>query len=101
MGIAKSFLSVSGVFTNPGLTNVTLIFLCCKSSAKVCEIVVEGVEELKEVEFVSSVGVRYIQGYYYYRPMSQQDIFAQNLLKDFGSEQGASDNSQATVTESV
>ncbi len=65
------------------------------------EIVVEGVEELKEVEFVSSVGVRYIQGYYYYRPMSQQDIFAQNLLKDFGSEQDASDNSQAIVTESV
>ncbi|WP_318473614.1 EAL domain-containing protein [Photobacterium leiognathi] len=65
------------------------------------EIVVEGVEELKEVEFVSSVGVRYIQGYYYYRPMSQQDIFAQNLLKDFGSEQDESDNSQRAVTESV
>ncbi|WP_305425689.1 EAL domain-containing protein [Photobacterium leiognathi] len=65
------------------------------------EIVVEGVEELKEVEFVSSVGVRYIQGYYYYRPLSQQDIFAQNLLKDFGSEQDESDNSQATVTERV
>ncbi|WP_305458817.1 EAL domain-containing protein [Photobacterium leiognathi] len=65
------------------------------------EIVVEGVEELKEVEFVSSVGVRYIQGYYYYRPMSQQDIFAQNLLKDFGSEQDESDNSKAIVTDSV
>ncbi|WP_305457277.1 EAL domain-containing protein [Photobacterium leiognathi] len=65
------------------------------------EIVVEGVEELEEVEFVSSVGVRYIQGYYYYRPMSQQDIFAQNLLKDFGSEQDESDNSKAIVTDSV
>ncbi|PQJ62185.1 EAL domain-containing protein [Photobacterium angustum] len=47
------------------------------------EIVVEGVEHLKEVEFVQSVGVRYIQGFYYYRPMSQQDIFANDLLQDF------------------
>ena len=37
-------------------------------------IIVEGVEELKQVEFLRSLGCRYIQGYYFYKPMPVSDF---------------------------
>ena len=45
-------------------------------------IIVEGVETKKESEFIRSLGCRYVQGYYFYRPMSVTDFEA--LISDEG-----------------
>ena len=37
-------------------------------------IIVEGVEKKEQVEFLDSLGVRYIQGFYFYRPMPKEDF---------------------------
>ncbi|MEC6798159.1 EAL domain-containing protein [Photobacterium sp. S4TG1] len=44
------------------------------------DIVVEGVEKQIELEFIASLGVRYIQGFYFYKPMSEGELFQHNLL---------------------
>ncbi|MBO4914192.1 MAG: EAL domain-containing protein [Oscillospiraceae bacterium] len=37
-------------------------------------IIVEGVETQEEIEFLSSLGCSYVQGYYFYRPMPARDF---------------------------
>ncbi|SKA00358.1 EAL domain-containing protein [Photobacterium toruni] len=44
------------------------------------EIVVEGVEKQAELDFIASLGVRYIQGFYFYRPMAEDELFQRDLL---------------------
>jgi diguanylate cyclase (GGDEF)-like protein len=39
-------------------------------------IIVEGVETKEETEFLSGLGCRYVQGYYFYRPMSVESFEA-------------------------
>ena len=36
-------------------------------------IIVEGIERQDQCEFLQSLGVRYIQGYYFYKPMPLED----------------------------
>lgn len=43
-----------------------------------CKIVVEGVEEEKQLDLLMGLGCDYIQGYYFYRPMPYKDLL--NLL---------------------
>ena len=42
--------------------------------------IVEGVEQKKHIEFLSGMGCRYVQGYYYYRPIKIEDFEA--LISD-------------------
>ena len=44
------------------------------------DIVVEGVEQQSELDFIASLGVRYIQGFYFYKPMSEDDLLHGGLL---------------------
>ena len=37
-------------------------------------IIVEGVETKEEIDFLDGLGCRYVQGYYFYRPMKQEDF---------------------------
>ena len=39
-------------------------------------VIVEGVESAEEVSFLSAMGCRYMQGYFYYRPLSVADFEA-------------------------
>ncbi|MCR5468832.1 MAG: bifunctional diguanylate cyclase/phosphodiesterase, partial [Lachnospiraceae bacterium] len=43
-------------------------------------IIVEGVETKQQVAFLKDLGCRYMQGYYFYKPMSVEDF--EELLKD-------------------
>ena len=43
-------------------------------------IILEGVETKEQCEFLENIGVRYVQGYYLYKPLSKQDF--QDLIKD-------------------
>ena len=47
------------------------------------EIVVEGVETQEEFEFVSSISVPYIQGYYFYRPMTLSVLMSLDILSEY------------------
>ncbi|SMY35084.1 EAL domain-containing protein [Photobacterium andalusiense] len=44
------------------------------------DIVVEGVEQQPELDFIASLGVRYIQGFYFYKPMAEDVLFQRGLL---------------------
>ncbi|PSU84797.1 diguanylate phosphodiesterase [Photobacterium phosphoreum] len=44
------------------------------------DIVVEGVEQQSELNFIASLGVRYIQGFYFYQPMDESELFKRGLL---------------------
>lgn len=43
-------------------------------------IIVEGVENQKQSDFLEELGCRYVQGYHFYRPMPVQDF--ENLIRD-------------------
>ncbi|MBE7008154.1 MAG: EAL domain-containing protein [Ruminococcaceae bacterium] len=43
-------------------------------------IIAEGVEEKREIDFLSGLGCRYVQGYYFYRPMPVEDF--EKLIAD-------------------
>ena len=45
------------------------------------DIVVEGVEKQQELDFIASLGVRYIQGFYFYKPMAENELLQRGLLK--------------------
>jgi EAL domain-containing protein (putative c-di-GMP-specific phosphodiesterase class I) len=45
------------------------------------DIVVEGVEKQQELDFIASLGVRYIQGFYFYKPMAETELLQRGLLK--------------------
>ncbi|NVO99399.1 EAL domain-containing protein, partial [Photobacterium damselae subsp. damselae] len=45
------------------------------------KIIVEGVETDDELHFISLLGVRYVQGFYYYKPMPLEEIVAQKLIE--------------------
>lgn len=44
------------------------------------DIVVEGVEQQAELDFIASLGVRYIQGFYFYKPMAEDELLQRGLL---------------------
>ena len=43
-------------------------------------IIVEGAEEKNQIDFLSDLGVSFVQGYYYYKPMRIEDF--ENLISD-------------------
>ena len=43
-------------------------------------VIVEGVENRKQEEFLGGLGCRYVQGFYYYRPMPMKQF--ENLISD-------------------
>ncbi|WP_082008699.1 EAL domain-containing protein [Photobacterium gaetbulicola] len=44
------------------------------------KIVVEGVETVEELDFIHQKGVRYVQGFFFYRPMTKAQIIAEHLV---------------------
>ncbi|WP_253952065.1 EAL domain-containing protein [Photobacterium sanctipauli] len=44
------------------------------------QILVEGIETDKDLAFIAELGVRYVQGYYYYRPMSLEALEADGII---------------------
>jgi diguanylate cyclase (GGDEF)-like protein/PAS domain S-box-containing protein len=69
--IDKSF--IDGVPGNQDDVTIVQTILALGSSFKV-EVVAEGAETLEQVEFLKSVGVTNIQGYFYAKPMTPQDL---------------------------
>ena len=45
--------------------------ICHQVNLKVC---IEGIEEKEEYDLINSFGVDYIQGYYFGRPLSKEEI---------------------------
>ena len=43
-------------------------------------VIVEGVETQEQINFLSDLGCRYMQGYYFYRPMPVEEV--ENLIRD-------------------
>ena len=43
-------------------------------------IIVEGIETMEQVEFLAKMGCRYVQGFYYFRPMPVTDF--ETLIED-------------------
>jgi diguanylate cyclase (GGDEF)-like protein/PAS domain S-box-containing protein len=69
--IDKSF--IDGVPGNEDDVTIVRTILALGSSFKV-EVVAEGVETREQVEFLKSVGVRNIQGYFFARPMTPPNL---------------------------
>ena len=64
--VADKFLNEKGV-----IVFSTIIKLCHSLGFKV---IAEGIESKEQVEYLLEMGVKVIQGYYYYRPMKLKDI---------------------------
>jgi len=50
-------------------------------------VIVEGVETKEQCDYLTGLGIRYIQGYYFYKPMDPQDF------EELISEDGKADSS--------
>ena len=51
-----------------------ILYSVCKMAQDIgLDIVVEGVETQDQAELLKSIGVRFAQGFYYYRPMPVQE----------------------------
>ena len=72
------FLRISQNESRKGISIVESIVSMAKTMG--LPIVVEGVETQEQVSFLSDLGCRYIQGYYFYRPMPVEDF--ENLIRD-------------------
>lgn len=51
-------------------------------------IIVEGVEYQNQIDFLSSIGCRYVQGYYFYKPMSREEFEELMLSGDMIDDRG-------------
>jgi len=69
----KSLIDKIGVSHKIDLLVETFITMFHKLDAKV---VAEGVETEDQLRYLQRVGCDYIQGYYFYRPMSEEDFYA-------------------------
>jgi EAL domain-containing protein (putative c-di-GMP-specific phosphodiesterase class I) len=79
--IDKSF--IDGVPGNQDDVTIVRTILALGSSFKV-EVVAEGAETLEQVQFLRSVGVSNIQGYFFAKPMAAPDLQRWLDLRDGG-----------------
>lgn len=73
-----NFLNIKGVDQNKGIHILESVVNMAKSMS--LPMIVEGVENKQEVDFLSELGCRYAQGFYFYKPMPVNEFEA--LIKD-------------------
>lgn len=61
------------------------------------KIVVEGVETAKELDFIQEKGVQYVQGFFFYRPMTKTQIMAEHIVPTRSSQTGKKVSSEIEV----
>ena len=74
------FLNLEDETRRKGVRIVESVVSMAKTMA--LPIICEGVETKEQIDFLDSLGCRYIQGFYYYRPMTTDDFEA--LVSDAG-----------------
>ena len=72
------FLHISESESRKGISILESIISMTK--AMTIPVVVEGVETPEQIHFLAGLGCRYMQGYYFYRPMPVEDF--ENLIRD-------------------
>ena len=72
------FLQISDSSTKKGVNILESVVNMTKNLS--IPIIVEGVETEEQLEFLEGLGCRYMQGFYFYRPMPPQDL--ENLIGD-------------------
>ena len=72
------FLHISQNESRKGIGILESIVNMAKSMA--IPVIVEGVETIEQINFLSDLGCRYMQGYYFYRPMPVEEF--ENLISD-------------------
>ena len=75
-----NFIRSVGTGSRRGMSIVESVVSMSKSMG--LPVIVEGVEKAEEVQFLHSLGCRYIQGYYFYRPMPRAEM--EKLLAEPG-----------------
>ncbi len=73
-----NFLHIEGADHNKGIRILESVINMAKTMA--LPIIVEGVENKSQCDFLSGLGCRYVQGFFFYRPMPYKDL--QGLIKD-------------------
>ncbi|MGR5065137.1 EAL domain-containing protein [Photobacterium sp. DNB22_13_2] len=61
------------------------------------KIVVEGVETAEELNFIHEKGVQYVQGFFFYRPMTKAQILAEHIVPTHSSQTGKKVSSEIEV----
>ena len=74
------FLRISQSEARKGINILESIINMAKTMT--IPVIVEGVETQEQINFLSDLGCRYMQGYYFYRPMSVEEF--ENLIRDGG-----------------
>ncbi len=72
------FLHISESESRRGISILESIISMAK--AMTIPVIVEGVETPEQINFLSDLGCRYMQGYYFYRPMPVEEF--ENLIRD-------------------
>ena len=72
------FLHISENESRKGISILESIISMAKSMT--IPVIVEGVETPEQINFLSDLGCRYMQGYYFYRPMPVEEF--ENLIRD-------------------
>ncbi len=72
------FLHISEKESRKGISILESIINMAKSMT--IPVIVEGVETPEQINFLSDLGCRYMQGYYFYRPMPVEEF--ENLIRD-------------------
>ncbi len=72
------FLNISEAEARRGLSILESIVSMAKTMT--IPVIVEGVETQEQINFLSDLGCRYMQGYYFYRPMPVEEF--ENLIRD-------------------
>ena len=72
------FLHISKNESRKGISILESIVNMAKTMAM--PVIVEGVETIEQINFLSDLGCRYMQGYYFYRPMPVEEF--ESLISD-------------------
>ena len=72
------FLHISQNESRKGISILESIVNMAKTMA--IPVIVEGVETIEQINFLADLGCRYMQGYYFYRPMPVEEF--ENLIAD-------------------
>ena len=72
------FLHISQNESRKGISILESIVNMAKTMA--IPVIVEGVESIEQINFLADLGCRYMQGYYFYRPMPVEEF--ENLIAD-------------------
>ena len=72
------FLHISKNESRKGISILESIISMAKTMAM--PVIVEGVETIEQINFLSDLGCRYMQGYYFYRPMPVEEF--ETLISD-------------------